>query len=150
VGDSAWGSLIDSYYDVVASPIPTGTTEGPVDGLQRPDITPPATHISLSGTLAVGENITVTWSAADTQSGVTAATLWHRPPRQAWQSVTTQTASAGAFPFSLSQWCGNGFAVRAVDGAGNVEPLFGKSNTVIVDVAPCSYKYLPVLWKQAP
>ncbi len=147
VEDTAWGGLIDTYYDVVSSPVPTATTEGPVDGPQTPDVKPPKTTITITGQFAVGETITVTWVATDTQAGVAGAALWHRPHSCQWTSVLTQTGCSGAFHFSLSNRCMNGLSVRAVDKAGNVEPLSSGSNTIDLNVQPCSYIYLPIVFK---
>jgi hypothetical protein len=88
--------------------------------------------------------------ATDTQTGVVSGTLWHRPPRGAWTAVQTQTGSSGVFPFTLSAWCENGFAVRAGDEAGNIEALGNGSNVVIVEVQPCHYLYLPLTLKRSP
>jgi parallel beta-helix repeat protein len=145
VGDTAWGGLIATYYDVVSSPVPTGTTEGPVDGLLTPDVTPPQTTITVTGAFAVGETITVTWVATDTQTGVAGATWWYRPPRGQWTAALTQTGSSGVFPFTLSHACANRFAVRAIDKAGNVEPLDSGSNMIAVNVQPCIY--MPLIFK---
>ena len=145
VEDTAWGGLIATYYDVVSSPVPTDTTEGPVDGLLTPDVTPPQTTITVTGAFAVGETITVTWVATDTQTGVAGATWWYRPPRGQWTAVLTQTGSSGVFRFTLSHACVNGFAVRAIDKAGNVEPLDSGSNMIAVNVQPCIY--MPLIFK---
>jgi hypothetical protein len=148
VGDTMWGGLIDTYYDVVSSPVPTDTTEGPVDGPQIPDVTPPQTIITVTGTLAVGEAITVTWVATDTQTGVAGATLWHCPPRGEWTATLTQTGSSGVFPFTLSDACMNSLSVRAIDEAGNREPLDTSSNMVVINVQRCIY--LPLIFKHYP
>ena len=143
VGDTAWGALIDTYYDVVSSPVPTNTVEGPLDGLQIPDVTPPKTTITAIGAFTVGEAIAVTWVATDTQTGVTGAALWHRPPRGQWTAVLTQTGSSGVFPFTLSKACTNSFSVRAVDRAGNEEPLGSGCNVVSIKVH--GRLYLPLI-----
>jgi parallel beta-helix repeat protein len=150
VGDTAWGDLIDTYYDVVSSPVPTDTTEGPADGLQVPDVTPPQTIVTITGAFTVGETISVTWVATDTQSGVDGATLWHLPPYGQWAPTLTQTGSSGVFPFTLPERCRTGFAVRATDKAGNMESLDSGSNMVIVNVQPCSYSFLPLIFKSYP
>jgi hypothetical protein len=147
VGDTMWGELIDTYYDVVASPVPTDTTEGPVDGPQIPDVTPPQAIITVSGTFAVGEAITVTWVATDTQTGVAGATLWHWPPRGEWTATLTGTGSSGVFPFTLTEACLNSLSVRAIDKAGNREPLDSGSNRIVLNVQPCIYTYLPLIFK---
>jgi hypothetical protein len=145
VDATAWDALIDTYYAVVSSPVPTATTTGPVDGLQAPDITAPKTTITLTGALTVGQTVDITWVSFDAQTGVFSATLYHLPPHGKWTPVETQAASSGVFPFTLSQWCRNGFAVAAVDKAGNAESLDSGSNTIIVEVPPCNYRYLPIV-----
>jgi len=147
VSDTAWGALIDTYYRVISSPVPTETTQGPVDGLQPPDLTPPRTVVAISGTLAVGQPISVAWAATDAQSGAQAATLWHRPPGGLWTSVLTQTGSSGAFLFSPAEGCQHRLAVQAVDRAGNLEPVENGSNVAIVEVYPCR-RYLPVVMRR--
>jgi hypothetical protein len=147
VGDTVWGELIDTYYDVVDSPVPTDTTEGPVDGPQMPDGTPPQAIIMVSGTFAVGEAITVTWVATDTQTGLAGATLWHRPPREEWTATLTGTGSSGVFPFTLTEAWLNSLSVRAIDKAGNREPLDSGSNRIVLNVPPCIYTYLPLIFK---
>jgi parallel beta-helix repeat protein len=147
--DTAWRGLIDTYYDVIASTVPTDTTEGPVDGLQPPDVTAPQTVITVTGALTIGQQINVEWHATDAQAGIESATLWHRSPDGQWASVgLTQTGEGGTFSFTLAQGCENGFAVRATDAAGNVESLSSGSNTAYVDIYPCiRYIYLPLTVK---
>jgi len=150
VRDSVWGALIDVYYEATSSPVPTDTTEGSVDGLQIPDVTPPQTSIAVSGTFTIGKTITVTWVTTDAQTGVDRATLWHRLPRGEWTAVLTQTGLAGVFPFTLSEWCRNSFTVRAVDKAGNIEPPDSGSNMLVMDVQPCRHLYLPLIVQRYP
>lgn len=137
VADTRWSDMIASYYEVVSSPVPTDVTDGPAGGLLEPDIVPPRTAITVTGVLSVGEQITVTWVASDTQTGVGGATLWHQPPGGQWASISAQTGSSGAFTFTLSEVCLNSFAVQAYDGAGNVEPFDGVFNAIVVKVRPC-------------
>ncbi len=145
--DTAWDGMIDAYYAAVATPVPTATTQGPVAGLQRADVTAPQTTITLTGALTRGQTIDVVWQSIDQQTGVAQATLWHRPPRGAWTAIMTQTGRAGAFPFTLSQWCENGFAVQAVDQAGNIEPREHGPNWQIIEVQPCHEIFLPLTLK---
>ena len=147
--DTAWDGMIDAYY-AVAAPVPTATTQGPVTGLLTPDVTPPQTSITLTGALTRDQSIDIVWHSVDRQTGVAQATLWHRPPRGTWTAVMTQTGSAGAFPFTLSQWCENGFAVQAVDQAGNIEPMEHGANLQIIEVQPCHYLFLPLTLKPNP
>jgi hypothetical protein len=151
VADTSWGALINTYYEVISSPVPAGTTEGPVPGLLTPDVTPPRTTITATGTFAVGEAITITWVATDSQTGVDGATLWHRPPHGQWTAVLTQTGSSGTFSFTfttLSEACMNKFAVRAFDNAGNVESLDSGLNMIFVNVQGC--QYLPLVCRRYP
>ena len=144
VGDTAWGDLIATYYDVVSSPVPTDSTDGPAGGLLEPDVTPPQTVITVIGALTVGEAITVTWVATDTQTGVAGATLWHRLSKTRWTAVSTQTeSSVGWFTFTLSAGGENSFSVRAFDEAGNVELPASGSNMIVISVQ--SHIYLPLI-----
>jgi len=155
VGDTAWGDLIETYYAVVASPVPTDAPKGPVDGLITPDITPPQTTITVSGDFVAGATITVTWVATDTQSGASAATLWRRPFLGQWAPVSSpQGGASGTFafalPLALCERCLNELAVRTTDEAGNVEPLEHGSNIQAIFVQPCNALYVPVTLKRLP
>lgn len=146
VCDTGWGELIDTYYEMALSPVPSDTITGPVSGLLAPDLTPPQTTITVTGTWAVGQVIRVVWSAADTQAGVSEAALWHRPPGGQWGQVgSPQPGSSGAVFYTLSKGCENGLAVRATDKVGNQEPVASGSNMVTVVVSPCIPVYLPVI-----
>ena len=148
VGDTAWGALIDTYYRVVSSPVPTGTTEGPVNGPQNPDVTPPQTTITVTGVFTVGETVTVTWVATDTQTGLTSGALWHQSPSGSWTAVLTQGGSSGVFTFVLLTGGENRFAVCSTDRAGNLEPPNHGPNTVVVRVE--ARVYLPLILKRRP
>lgn len=148
VKDTAWGNLIRTYYDVVASPVPTGTTDGPVDAPQKPDVAPPRTTITATGIFAVGEVVTFTWAATDTETGVESASLWHRGSCSPETAVLTQTGvSSGTFvlPLTLTESCLSKFAVRAVDQAGNRESFDNGFNIVTRLVDPCIF--LPLVIK---
>jgi hypothetical protein len=121
VADTKWKALINKYYVVRGSPVPTSTTEGHVDGVQIPDVTPPTTTMTITGILKAGQAITVTWAATDTQTGVVSATLWHMSHLDPWTAVMTQTGSSGVFLFTLHQQCPQELVVRATDHAGNIE-----------------------------
>jgi hypothetical protein len=148
VEDASWGTLIDTYYRVVSSPVPTGTTEGPVNGPQNPDVTPPQTTITVTGAFTVGKTITVTWVATDTQTGPLSGTLWHQPPSGSWSAVLTQGGSSGVFTFVLLTGGENRFAVCSTDRAGNLEPPNHGPNTVVVPVK--ARVYLPLILKRYP
>jgi hypothetical protein len=144
VCDTSWRALIDTYY--TGTTVPTDTAEFPEQRLLPPDITPPQTVIALTGVPTIGQNIYLTWVATDAQASVREASLWHRPPRDGWTSVgAAQPGASGVFTFTLSQICENGFAVRAVDRAGNLEPLNSGSNTVVVTVSPCHTLFMPTI-----
>jgi len=143
--DTAWPALIDAYY-AVATAVPTDTTAGPVDGLLPPDITPPQTTVAFSGTVGLGQTVTVTWTSTDTQSGVLSAALWHRPYHGPWTPVAAEVVGAsGLFTFTISQRCLQHLAVRASDRCGNVEPPGSALNTVEIDIQPCGLAYLPLV-----
>ncbi|HSN76214.1 MAG TPA: clostripain-related cysteine peptidase [Anaerolineae bacterium] len=141
VGDSTWKTLIDTYYDVVASPVPTVTTTGPISGVIEPDITPPASVIALSGSLVVGQPIHVAWTATDAQAGVDQVTIWHRSPLRMWTPLATRPGASGVFDFTPATGCQQMLAVQAVDKAGNVESLESGQNTASVFVAPCRINF---------
>ena len=135
-GQIGWGRLIDNYY-AVAAPI-TDTATGPLGGLLPPDVMPPQTAITLTGTLRMGQEIRIDWTAADTQSGVAGATLWQRSPNAEWEKIEKSSpGAAGEFSILLKRACGGSFAVRAEDNAGNLEPVDSGSNTVSIEVAWC-------------
>jgi hypothetical protein len=148
VCDTSWDVMIDSYYQVAASAPPTDTTAGPVDGLLPPDISAPQTVVTAAGTIDFGEAISVTWVSTDTQAGVGGATLWHLPPGGSWTAVLTQTGFSGVFVFTPSQRCENVFSVRAVDRAGNIEPLDSGTNVAAVDLQPCGCVYVPLVLRR--
>jgi parallel beta-helix repeat protein len=150
VADTGWRALIDTYYNVVSSPVPTGTTEGPVDGPQVPDLTPPQTAITVTGTFRVGEAVTITWTATDDQTGVAGAMLWHQQPPDQPTAVLIQIGSSGVFTDTLvlSQGCVNSFAVRAFDRGGLIEPWDNGSNIISVRMEPCVC--LPLVLKDSP
>lgn len=147
VGDSpAWRSLIHTYYEVVATAVPTDTPEGPVDGVQEPDVTPPQSVVTATApVLETGQPVTIGWTASDSQNPVTGATLWRRLPGSEWHSTgQTQVGASGQFTATLA--CGpNHFAVRAVDGVGNLEPIEHALNTAVIS-PPC-YVQLPLIHK---
>jgi parallel beta-helix repeat protein len=149
VCDTSWAGLINTYYELVPTPVLTGTTTGPVDGLLPPDITPPSTVINITGTPEIGQDIEIAWASSDHQAGVREASLWHHPSHGEWASVgPSQAGSSGLFSFTLSDICENQFAVRATDQAGNLEPLGSGANIVVIEVQPCYPQYFPVV-KQA-
>ena len=136
VGDTSWKNLIGTYY--AASTVPTNTTGGPVIGLQEPDVTPPQSMVTPQGIFTAGQSITLTWVATDTQTGVTGASLWHQLPGGSWDEVETHSGLSGTFSITLSFMCINSLAVRAVDQAGNIEPIGHGANTVKIDTAYCA------------
>jgi hypothetical protein len=144
--DTNWGTLIDTYYHVIETAVPTTTTKGPATGLLPPDIAPPQTAITVTGKLAAGQEVTITWAAMDTQTGVTGAALWYRTISGTWVNAgLTQPGASGTFHFLLPTGCSIGLAVRATDGAGLVEPTGGLLNTAFVYVDYCVV--LPAIFK---
>lgn len=137
VGNTTWKTLIDTYYDVVATPVPTMTMDGPISGLIAPDITPPETVIAITGLLRVGQPIHIAWTSSDAQAGVDTVTLWRRAVGGAWVALDTRPGASGVFDFTPTKGCRQTFAVQATDRAGNVEPLENGQNTKSVFVVPC-------------
>jgi parallel beta-helix repeat protein len=146
VGATSWKALIDAYYHVVASPVPTNTTSGPVQGLQNPDVIAPQSLMTIQGKFTAGQSITLTWTAVDTQTGVISATLWHRVPSGSWSHVSSQFGTAGSFTYTLPFACQDTLAVRAVDAAGNIEAFNSGANTTSVSISPCMY--FPILARE--
>lgn len=123
-----WINFIDAFYERL--PAPPMTPDGPVDGLQLPDVAPPTTLVTVTGAPAPHAVLTFTWSSTDTQTGVYSATLWHELNGVVTGDTSKrQIGASGLFTGVLG--CGvNRFAVRAVDKVGNVEPV-GGSNTAV-------------------
>ncbi|MBN2007169.1 MAG: right-handed parallel beta-helix repeat-containing protein [Anaerolineae bacterium] len=145
LADSGWKALIDTYYEVGASEVTTDTTQGPVEGLLIPDVSPPQTYITVTGSLTANQDIYLTWDAMDDQSGTAGATFWYRSFGGEWTNVgLTMPVSSGLIPFKWSRHCEYSLAVRAVDKAGNVEPLYHGPNTLEFVIAPCLRLYLPL------
>ena len=142
VGATVWKNLIETYYDLVYSPVPTDTTKGPVGKLLTPDVTPPTTTVGFSGTITVGQAITATWVVTDTESKPSNTVLWYQPPQGQWAPVLTLTASSGTFSFTWPERCESGLAVRSTDNAGNEEP-WRPDNVLMARVAVCERLYLP-------
>lgn len=131
VGDTGWGELITTYYDIIAPP--PEEIEGPLPGLQPVDITPPTTAVSYSGRPGSQQVVEIFWEATDTESAVAGATLWHRTYQGEWINTgRTQEGAAGKFQVTLGvRFCQEEFAVRSLDFAGNEEPLASGANGLI-------------------
>lgn len=134
-GDApAWRSLIEKYYELIPMVVITSLLEGPLPGIQEPDVTPPQTIVTTSSIISQQTFITLTWTATDTQNEVVSATLWYLPPRSdVWiHTDIMQVGASGVFTYPLA--CGtNGFSITAYDSAGNPEPIDGDFNTIFVD-----------------
>jgi hypothetical protein len=128
VSVTGWDRFINRYYAAAAGVL-TSTMPGPVvEQLLSPDVTPSQTIITLTGWTSTG--ITLTWTAADAESGVNGAALWTRPAGGQWVStVLSQTGTSGVFVYQAINRCDE-LAVRASDAAGNLEPAEHSSNYV--------------------
>ena len=136
-----WDALIDSYYELISTPVLTHSPEGPVAGLQEVDVTPPQTTITVSTSITSGEFITISWSSADSQTDVVSATLLIKPAlSETWiNSGLTQLDSSGDFVVPLT--CGRvEYAVIAADSVGNIESI--QNNNRGFSQTPCLL-YLP-------
>jgi hypothetical protein len=97
-----------------------------------------------------GQEVTITWSAGDVQSGVASAALWVRLPGGEWSAAGPSklgppgASMSGVFVYPASAACGAAFAVRSVDVAGNIEPPDHGENTARI-LRPC-FEFLP--WVQ--
>lgn len=158
VGDTKWKDLIDKYYTIAATSIPTSTAARPTDSLMTPDILPPQTTLVVTSNVApLGATIRIGWSASDAQidaegkttdgSGVTGADLWYRPPGGSWAVYPhnpTQGLPPEPYEVVLDVRCNYSFSVRAVDAVGNREPLEHDTNKADMYVIPCP-KYQPMI-----
>lgn len=144
VSSTVWGQLINTYYNVVSSPVPTDTIGGPVGILLTPDFTPPQTVITWTGAFTVGQAITITWGTTDAQSGLGSTTLWYQSPAGQWTTVMTQTGDSGIFPFTWPANCESRLAVLSIDKAGNSE-VPGSANAINAKVQICEHVYLPIV-----
>jgi hypothetical protein len=145
VRNTHWAQLITAYYAITASKPPTATLPGPQSGLLPPDVTPPRTLITFTGAITAGQMITVSWVTSDTETGVRQVDLLWKPAGQDWTTVMTQTGEAGVWSFIWPHGGREGLGVRAIDGAGNIEPFRLSSNTVLLDV--WARVYLPAVWR---
>ena len=97
------------------------------------DGTPPESTVSAPA-YAITSPITITWAATDTQSGVSATTLWYKKTvTDAWTFYQTIYAGSGAFDFDPP--AGDGlylFSTVAADNLGNLEagPTVSETQTV--------------------
>ncbi|MBN1139667.1 MAG: right-handed parallel beta-helix repeat-containing protein [Anaerolineae bacterium] len=142
VCDTTWGDMIETYYAV--APLPPALSSGAVGGLLPTDVTPPQTAITMTGEVSLGGTISLAWVPEDAEAGVYGAALWHRPPHGEWTAVLTKAGTSGVFSIVLSHPCTNAYAVRGIDRAGNVEPLLGIANQIVLEVPPCERVYLPL------
>ncbi|MEZ4730230.1 MAG: clostripain-related cysteine peptidase [Caldilineaceae bacterium] len=145
VADSTWGTLIERFYQLKDGTILTGTTIGPVAGLQEPDIAPPQSTLNLVGDRRVGADISLSWNSSDTQSGVREITIWQKAAENDWMQIGASTALSGTQSVHLVTNCRNSFAVNGTDQAGNIEPILSGVNMLVVDIAPCYRSYLPAI-----
>ncbi len=143
VGGTPWKALIDTYYS--STSISTNVITGPIGGLQEPDVTPPQSLIIAQGQFTAGQPISLTWTASDTQTGVMSTTLWRRVSSGSWSSLFSQIGSSGSFSFTLPIACTSSFSVRAVDKAGNVEPIDHRDNMITINTSYCVR--LPVIYR---
>jgi len=145
VADSSWRTLIDRYFWAAAQPVPIGTAGGPVAGLQRPDVAPPTSSITVTGDAVLGETLHITWSATDALAGVAGAALLHRVRSEPWQKVAASAASSGEFSFQINGYCTQNLAVQSYDMAGNYEAPGDSANTYTFQIDPCFHAYMPAL-----
>lgn len=144
VQETTWPQLIDRYY-VAVTQVVTGTTSGPVDGLQIPDVTPPTTVITLTTQpVDIPGTLRLNWSATEpiaNSSGVAGAELWLRTGIT-WTRALTQTAASGQFSRQLTR-CVHQVAVRGRDKAGNLEPITVR-NSARITIQSCR-QFLPLV-----
>ena len=139
----AWDSLIDTYYELVLTPVITFSPESPVVGLQEVDITPPQTMVTTSVVSESDGFVTILWSSIDSQNDVVSGTLLYKHvSSETWiNSGLTQMGSSGEFNFPLA--CGRiEYAVIAEDDVHNVELIHNKN--VSFSEATC-YIHLPFI-----
>jgi hypothetical protein len=153
VRDTQWKGLIDRYYQIIASPIPTSTPDGPVTPFLPTDVIPPTSTIKISPfAFILGKPITVTWTITDTAldiegksipgTGVVSVTLWYSATGTTWIPIpaSTQGGLAGQYRFTLPASSKIELSMRAADKVGNLEaPKHGKNSLIITRV------YLPTI-----
>jgi hypothetical protein len=115
----------------------------------RIDLTPPASSASAPSA-ASGSPIPITWSAADSPSGIETVSLWVRYESGTWRDsgLTPQSGATGDFTFSPDS--GNGaycFATVTADKAANVEvtPIGTGDSCTDFQAAVNFIVYLPVI-----
>lgn len=146
VAATGWNTLIDRYYTAVATPVITGTPDGPVKGLQSPDVTAPTTAVTVTTQLP-GRVYTFTWATRDDQSGLAVVSLWRRVRGETWEAVGPAEAlpgapgqAAGQFVYATHGRC-EALAVLGQDAAGNLEAARPGDNVF----APLCLIFLPTL-----
>lgn len=142
--ETGWARLINSYYDVAPPPVDTKT--GPLGGVLEPDVTPPQTVITVTGTIRKGEAIHITWTSKDPEggpaTGVKGAQVWHLEANGEWKPIeqieeSWQAGTLGEFIVPLKWVCQNSLAVRAEDNSGNLESPNSGANTVKLEIPTC-------------
>jgi parallel beta-helix repeat protein len=148
VRDTQWKGLIDRYYQIIASPIPTSTPDGPVAPFLPTDVAPPTSTLTVSPNgFGAGNSITVTWTITDTQldiegkripgSGVVSATLSYSTNGSTWVPIpaSTQGGLGGKYRFILPASSRIELSLRAIDKVGNLEaPKHGTNSLAITRV----------------
>jgi hypothetical protein len=145
VSDTSWNTLISTYYEIVS--VSPGLVDHETVDLQPVDYTAPQSTITVTGVTEVGETILLEWSTSDTQSGIKNITIWHRPLYYPWDKLGTYPNPSGTYPFLLTQYCQNSFAVLAKDKAGNQELILPYVNTSTIEVLPCDELLLPTIFR---
>jgi parallel beta-helix repeat protein len=143
VADTHWKGLIDTYYQVAGTGIPTDTTSGPAAGLQPTDFAAPHTVVTVTQELDDGiPVITLNWESTDSGSGVDHVTIWYRAQDGTWEELTTKTGSSGSYELKLFGVCDVALAVTGTDRAGNQEAF--QEGVNMLELLPCKKMYLPV------
>jgi hypothetical protein len=145
--DTSWESLIDAYYVITETLVPTTSPGRPVGDLQIPDVTAPQTGIiPPPGSYGLGDTIEVSWATTETQSGLDSTTLWYRPSQFAdWEISTTVPAEQGnSAQFTIPYICDLELAVTGTDQSGNMETIGGQ-NRVFLTLSTCNRTYLPIV-----
>ncbi len=132
-----------------------GASFGPFSGTASTtvDTAPPSTTMDPLPQYTTSTSFWVSWSGADSSSGVATYNLQYQVNGGAWQALINNTPQT-SFYFQNAQTSTYGFRVQAVDRAGNVQPWPASaqaSTTVLINPVAIVLPFAPpVLQATAP
>jgi hypothetical protein len=146
-GDGTFGfTPIDGegtyYFQTVAEDVAGNSDgQGDAEGNTTYDVTPPLSFITefpdSSGYTSTSQ-ISMTWLASDSTSGVKETCLWVKWNDSDWSETTScKPGTGGPFTHTFNQGDGTYFfRSQAEDNAGNVQPSVGAVWEIIYDTTP--------------